>query len=92
MAWRGGDGTEHKTGLPAFLGLGNERNSPALGIGEIRLPTNRSLLFFLVFIVLSPRLPFFDVGCAYPVNHDLSAPGLGAAHLHCLLRLLRMLP
>lgn len=67
------------------------RNSPALGIGEIKLPTNRSLLF-LVFIVLSPGLPFSDVACAYPVDHDLSAPGLGAAHPCCPLMLLRMLP
>lgn len=71
---------------------GMGRNRPALGIGEIRLSRNRSLLFFLVFIVLSPMLPFFDVDYAYPVDHDLSAPGLSAAHPRCPLRLLRMLP
>lgn len=49
-------------------GWGIGRNSPALGTGEIKLPTNGNSLFFLVFMVISPGLPFFDVGCAYPVD------------------------
>lgn len=89
MAWGGGLRTKPVSLHSWSWGMG--KDSPDLGIGEIRLPTNRSL-FFLVFTVLSPGLPFFDVGCAYPVDHDLSAPGLGAAHPRCPLRLLRMLP
>lgn len=50
------------------LSWGIGRNSPVLGTGEIKLPTNMNLLFFLVFTVISPGLPFFDVGCAYPVD------------------------
>lgn len=61
------------------LSWGIGRNSPVLGTGEIKLPTNMNLLFFLVFMVISPGLPFFDVGCAYPV--DQPQPRCWALHL-----------
>lgn len=77
-------GAEHKTSRSAFRELGNREEQCCPWDKRNQAPHKLHFLF-LVFIVLSLWLLFFHVGCAYPVDRDLSAPGLGVAHSRCQL-------